>query len=314
MLALSRVLVTGGAGLVGHRLVDQLITEGYEVVVVDNFSTGTNTRFEGDQAELVRADIRDYSTLRETTSRADFVVHLAANTSVPYSLENPVETHEVNVVGTVNALRASVDNEVHRFVYASSCAVYGEARHIPIGENHPLHPLSPYAQSKIDAEEYCRKFRQESGLQTVCMRFFNVYGTGNSHNHYSGVVTQFFERLRRDQPPMIYGTGEQFRDFVHVDDVVGAIIKVMESPRPPDEVYNIGSGNAVRIQDLAEIITRSLRKSIQPVHLPPRAGDIMRSQADITKATSELGFRPRISFEEGLKAIVNGPITQLQST
>ncbi len=279
-----------------------------EVVVLDNLSTSGLTNI-GGKLEVrgltfVNGDVRDKKLVRGCVNDAGSVVHLAAIASVPYSVQNPAETNQVNVNGTLNLLEACMTDGVEKFVYASSCAVYGEARRLPISEDHPLDATSPYAETKIIGEKYCRVFRERYKLQTICLRTFNVYGPGQRSSDYGGVLTRFVRRLENGEPPIIYGDGEQSRDFVHVHDVVTALVRILQDKVPPSEVYNVGSGRAVTINQLASILQHTLDKEdIKPVHVPPRAGDIRHSQADISRAEKELGFRPQISLEEGLKKL-----------
>ncbi len=303
-----RVLVTGGSGFIGSHLVNRLLEEGLEVVVLDNLSTSGLTNIRGKLGmpgfTFVNGDVRDKKLVRDCVNHAGSVVHLAAIASVPYSVQNPAETNQVNVNGTLNLLEECINDGVEKFVYASSCAVYGEARRLPISEDHPLDATSLYAETKIIGEKYCRVFRERYKLQTTCLRVFNVYGPGQRNGDYGGVLTRFVRRLENGERPIIYGDGEQSRDFVHVHDVVTALMRVLQDNGPPSEVYNVGSGRAVTINQLANILQHTLDKEdIKSVHVPPRAGDIRHSQADISRAEKELGFRPQISLEEGLKEL-----------
>ena len=311
-----RVLVTGSAGFIGSHLVNRLAERGDEIVALDDLSTGqlgNITDYLGrSNFKFVKGDIRDKKLVRDCASRVDSVVHLAAISSVPYSVQNPLETHQVNVTGTLNLLEACVNDGVEKFIYASSCAVYGDAKKLPISEDHPLDARSPYAESKIAAEEYCHVFRKRYKLQTVSVRAFNVYGPGQRKSDYGGVLTRFVGRMENGEPPIIYGDGEQSRDFVHVYDIVTALIRILEDKGQSSEVYNLGSGRAVTINQLASILQQTLhREDLKPIHMPPRAGDIKQSQADISRAQSELGFRPHISLEEGLRRLVTSQAKSL---
>ena len=237
---------------------------------------------------------------------ADRVVHLAAIASVPYSIRKPGETHEVNVQGTLNVLQACHEFGIGKLVYASSCAVYGEPRFIPVTEEHQFSATSPYAQSKIASEEYCQLFRDKHHLQTVCLRAFNVYGANQYNSDYGGVITQFVERLKKEQAPTIYGDGEQSRDFIHVDDVVETVTRIIRTPNGSDGTYNLGSGRATTINQLVRILQRIIGDGeFNPVYASPRLGDIRHSQADIGKARRELGFEPLTSLEKGLETLVS---------
>jgi len=305
-----RVLVTGGAGFIGSHLVKRLIREGESVTVLDNLSTGRKENLDHlpneDRLRFVNGDIRDRENVKSCVKDADRVVHLAAIASVPYSIRKPAETHDVNVDGTLNVLQACNEYNIAKLVYASSCAVYGEPRFIPVTEEHQFSATSPYAESKIASEAYCQFFRAEHHLQTVCLRVFNVYGTNQYNSDYGGVITQFIDRLKKQEAPIIYGDGEQSRDFIHVDDVVETIARVIRTPNDSDGTYNLGSGRATTINQLVRILQRILRdEEFKPVYAPPRLRDIRRSQADIGKARRQLGFDPLISLEKGLERLVS---------
>ena len=231
------------------------------------------------------------------------VVHLAAITNVPYSISHPIMTNRVNVEGTVNLLNSACKGRVSKFVNISSYAVYGEAKRLPTDEQHPKAPLSPYAASKLCSEVYCGAFHEAYGLDTTSLRLFNVYGPRQEGDPYAGVIVQFKKRLMKGDPPVVYGYGNQTRDFVHVYDVVDAICKCLENTHVVGNVFNIGSGIATSISELADLMIALSQKDIRPVYSPPRQGDIMRSCADITRARAELGYEPMISLETGLKTV-----------
>jgi nucleoside-diphosphate-sugar epimerase len=234
------------------------------------------------------------------------VVHLAAIASVPYSLRKPSETHDVNVEGTLNVLQACDEYGIGKLVYASSCAVYGEPRFIPVTEDHQFSATSPYAESKIASEAYCQIFREKHHLQTVCLRVFNVYGANQYNSDYGGVITQFIERLKKQQAPIIYGDGEQSRDFIYVDDVVETISRIIHTSNNSDGTYNLGSGRSTTINQLVGVLQRILgSEEFRPVYAASRLGDIRHSQADISKARRQLGFEPQISLEEGLRRLMS---------
>ena len=304
-----RVLVTGGAGFIGSHLVDVLMARGYAVTVLDNLSTGSRDNLKAHLANpnfrFIEGDIRDGAAVKRALSGAEAVVHEAAMISVPLSIEDPALAHEVNVEGTLSLLRASLDVGVRRFVYASSSGVYGEASHLPIAEDAPLNPLSPYASSKLAAEESCRIFFELEGLPTVCLRYFNVYGPRQTAGEYAGVMVRFSERLQKDQPPIIYGDGQQTRDFVYVDDAVEATVSALERDGVAGEVVNIGTGKATSINELCELFLRLTGKvHLKPLREPPRIGDIRHSQADISKARKLLGFKPKVQLELGVKKLL----------
>jgi len=305
-----RVLVTGGAGFIGSHLVKRLIRAGEDVTVLDNLSTGRQQNLGhyllDDRMSFVNGDIRDIENVRSCVMNADRVVHLAAIASVPYSIKKPAETHDVNVEGTLNILKACHEYEVAKLVYASSCAVYGEPRFIPVTEEHGFSATSPYAESKIASEAYCQLFREKHHLRTICLRAFNVYGPNQHNSDYGGVITQFMERLKKQQAPIIYGDGEQSRDFIYVDDVVETIARIIRTPNDSDGTYNLGSGRATTINQLVRVLQRILGdEEFKPIYAPARQGDIRHSQADIGKAKRQLGFSPLTGLEEGLERLVS---------
>lgn len=299
------VLVTGGAGFIGSNLVDKLIAEGQEVTVLDDLSTGN---FENLQKHInepcfhfVKGDIRDLKTVKEATNEIDVIVHEAAITSVPRSVKCPKLTMDVNVSGTLNLLKLGLERDIKRFVFASSCAVYGEAEKLPIPETAKPKPSSPYASTKLSGESSCLKFLGK-GLDTVCLRYFNVYGPRQGRGEYAGVILKFLNRLKDSRRPIIYGDGEQTRDFVHVNDVVKATISAIKNEDAVGEVINIGTGRATTINKLCNILIKITKnQSLKPIYKDARTGDVRRSQADITKAKGILGYAPEISLEKGLK-------------
>jgi UDP-glucose 4-epimerase len=242
--------------------------------------------------------------IRESLKYIDAVFHLAGIVSVPYSVENPKITNNVNVGGIRNLLEASASNGVGRFVNVSSCAVYGDPQYIPIDEDHPVNPMSPYAQSKLVAEKLCQEFLEKRGLKTVSLRLFNVYGPRQRANEYSGVIIRFISDIRKGKPPVIFGDGQQTRDFVHVSDVVQAFLLAANSNCSVGETFNIGSGKAVTIDRLSRLLLIKLKADIEPVYKEPRAGDVKHSCAKIDKAHRMLGYEPKVSFEKGLGDLI----------
>lgn len=298
------ILVTGGAGFIGSHLVKELVKSGYSVRVLDNLSNGSleNIRDVLGSIEFIKGDIRDKNVVEGALKGVDAVVHLAALIDVAESVEKPELYLDVNVNGTFNVARAS--RKVSAFIFASTCAVYGEPVRIPIGEDHPLSPKSPYAATKIAGEAFVQAYGNLYGYRPVILRLFNVYGPRQS-KAYAGVITEFVKRATIGEPPIIFGDGEQTRDFVHVRDVAKAIIKALETNNASG-IYNIGSGVAITINDLAHLILKLAGKeNIEPRHGPPRPGDIKHSQANINRAKMELGYNPSVSLEEGIKEILN---------
>jgi len=305
-----RIVVTGGAGFIGSHLVDALATGGCTVTVFDDLSSGTlkniQPRLESDKVCFAKGDIRNERQVQESLRNADIVFHLAALTSVSYSIEKPMLTNEVNVGGTRNLLEASIRSNVKRFVYVSSCAVYGNPQYVPIDENHPMYPMSPYADSKVKAEEHCKTYQKEHGLKTVILRLFNVYGPRQTYNLYSGVISKFIEELRKGKRPLIYGDGQQTRDFVHVSDVVQALLLSASADEAVGQAFNIGSGDSVTINRLYQLIREKLRVKTEPVYEEPRLGEIKHSLAEISKARQILGYQPATILEKGLESLIGG--------
>jgi nucleoside-diphosphate-sugar epimerase len=300
-----KILVTGGAGFIGSHVVDALLKRGDEVVVLDNFTTGSKSNLQNHFGKsgfrLVEGDIRDQKKTRETLEGVDAIIHEAAVTSVPFSIQNPEVTRDVNLEGTLNLLRLALERGAKRFIFASSCAVYGKQKKLPIVEDALPNPLSPYADFKLAAEEQCLKFYRENGLETVVLRYFNVYGPRQSGGEYAGVMVKFKERLLQNQPPIIYGNGKQTRDFIHVQDVVKATLLAVERD-VVGEIFNIGSGKAISIRALCDLFLEVSGKTrLRPVHKPPRAGEIRHSLADVKKAKKILGFKPTVAIKDGVK-------------
>jgi len=302
----EKALVTGGAGFIGSHIVDRLLEDGVGVVVLDDLSGGNvaNIRHHlGKEGfRFVQGDIRDSGLVKEVVSGVDVVFHYAALVSVQQSVADPVLVNDVNVAGTLNVLTAALDSGVRRFVYASSCAVYGDSDSLPIREDHPVNPISPYGVSKLAAEGYVRTF--SSSLQTVCLRDFNVYGPRQAQNEYSGVITRFLTNLNQNRPLEIFGDGEQTRDFVHVKDVVEANLLALKEECVPGEVFNIASGEATTINQLAETLVGIASGNVEFVHKNPRVGDIRHSYADISKAEKRLCYKPTVTLREGLRELV----------
>ena len=306
----SRILVTGGAGFIGSHLVDRLIDAAADITVLDNLDTGRMENIaqhkQNRNFHFIKGDIRDFDVVKRLVKDVDAVLNLAAIASVQRSVEDPLLVNDVNLKGTLNLLKASVDSEVKRFVQASSAAVYGDVHKLPVREDCLPMPLSPYAVSKLAADNYTVVFNQIYGLETVCLRFFNVYGPRQANNPYSGAITIFTNELLGNRAPRIFGDGEQTRDFVFVKDVVSAVMLALSEKGAVGEVFNVASGKATTINKIVRVLQKLTgKKDLRPVYGEPREGDIRHSCASIEKAKMTLGYEPVFSLEEGLKELVS---------
>ena len=300
---MTRVLVTGGAGFIGSHLVRALLARGDDVRVLDNLSTGARANLADLPVELLVADVGEADQVRAATRGVDTVFHLGAMISVPVSLENPANCYRTNVLGSLHVLEAARRELVRRVVLASSSAVYGD-HDGPVAEDAASRPMSPYASSKLAMEELARLYTSAMGLQTVCLRFFNVYGPRQDvHSPYAAVIPLFIEGLLDGRPPTIHGDGGQSRDFVFVEDVVQAMLQASQAA-VAGQVFNIGQGQSWTVLELAETLAALVQESLPPVFGPARAGDIRTSAADIGRATEALGYRPVWDLHQGLQATV----------
>ncbi|WP_042665779.1 NAD-dependent epimerase/dehydratase family protein [Haloferax sp. ATB1] len=294
------VLVTGGAGFIGSHIVD-VLAEDNEVRVVDDLSSGSASRLP-DSVELVQADIRDSRAIAEATFDVDLIFHQAAKVSVSKSVDDPFRCHSVNTTATLRLLE-SARREDARVVLASSAAIYGRPRTVPVREDEPKEPKSPYGLQKLSIDRYARLYHELYGLETVALRYFNVYGPRQSNGDYSGVIGTFLEQARAGEPITVDGDGKQTRDFVYVDDVVRANLLAAKT----DEfgvAYNIGTGSETAIHELAEIIKNATASNSPIVHGDPRRGDIQRSCADISRAESRIGYAPQVALDDGVKRLL----------
>lgn len=301
-----KVLVTGAAGFIGYHLCRELLRKGFEVWGLDDLSRGDPARvrrLEELGMKFKRADIRAEAKVEEILreSRPDAVINLAALINVPESFEKPNLYLSVNAKGAEILVSAANRLGVEKLIYASSAAVYGNPIRLPIDEKHPLNPISPYGRSKLLGEEY--SLRRFKGRASISLRIFNVYGPGQSLE-YAGVIMRFVERLRKGEPPIIFGDGEQTRDFVYVHDVTEAFIQALISSLHGAHAINIASGKPIKIRKLAELMIRLRRLNLKPVHAAPRPGDIKHSYADISKARRLLRWSPKIALEEGLRRLL----------
>lgn len=301
-------LVTGGAGFIGSHIAEELVRRGERVRVLDNFITGKRENIAPFRnfIELIEGDIRDLETCRRALRRVDYVLHQAALPSVPRSIEEPLLAHDINVNGTLNLLVAGVEAKVKKFVFASSSSVYGDDPELPKREEAEGRPLSPYAVHKLTDEKYCRIFHEIYRLETICLRYFNVFGARQDpSSQYAAAIPLFITQMMRGERPQIFGDGEQSRDFTPVANVVEANLRAIEAPETAGgEVFNIACGERTTVNTLAREIGDLLGVSIPPLYTDPRPGDILHSFADIDKARKVLGFEPLVGFKQGLKKAV----------
>lgn len=313
-MAKGLCLVTGGAGFIGSHLVDGLLAAGYPVRVLDDLSTGdeANLRRHRGALRIMRGDLRDRDAVRAAMSDAEVVFHLAAISSVQRSIVDPVESIDVNVRGAMQVLQMAQQSGVRRVILASSAAVYGDSDALPLSEREAPKPLSPYAVHKLACEHLCKVFTQMYGLETVALRYFNVYGSRQRPDaEYAAAIPRFVERLRHNEAPVIYGDGEQTRDFIHISDVVRANLLAAESPTACNCAINIASGQGASVNEVVRILTELTGATVTPRYEPPQPGDIRESVADIALARELLGFEPHVSLREGLALMVDQQRTTL---
>jgi nucleoside-diphosphate-sugar epimerase len=300
-------LVTGGAGFIGSHIVEILVRRGARVRVLDNFLTGTRSNLAPflKEIELVEGDVRDLATCRKAAAGVDSVLHQAAIASVPLTVEDPILADAVNVAGTLNVLVAARDAGARSFILASSSAVYGDAPDLPQREGEEGAPLSPYAAGKLAGENYCRVFSSLYGMRTAALRYFNVFGPRQDPaSAYAAVIPRFIGSALRGEPPVIYGDGEQSRDFIYVEDVAEANVLAAAVPSLRGETLNVASGSGTTVNALAAGIASLIGTSLAPVRWAERRGDVRHSRADISRAAERLGFRPAVPFVEGLERTI----------
>jgi len=299
-----RYLVTGGAGFIGSNVVDELVKRGQEVVVLDDLSAGKEANLAAvrDKIDLHIGTITDLAAVQSACKGVDYVIHLAARTSVPRSVVNPLETNHVNIDGTLNVLVAARDAQVRRFVFAASSAAYGETPTLPKIESMAAQPISPYGVTKYVGELYAQVFGRAYGLENACLRYFNVFGPRQDPtSQYSGVLSRFMLAVIEGQAPVVYGDGEQSRDFTYVDNIVDETLRACEAAGASGLVFNGGTGARVTLNHVLKLLEKITGKTIQAKYEGERNGDIRDSQADVSLARKVLGYEPRVLFEEGLR-------------
>lgn len=304
---MAHYLVTGGAGFIGSNIAEELVKRGQKVRVLDNFITGKmeNIAPFADKIELVKGDIRDRETLRKAFKGIDYIIHQAALRSVPKSVEDPFTTNEINVAGTLNVLFEAKAAGVKRVVYASSSSAYGDARHFPQKETDTPAPISPYGVSKLAAEHYCVTFARTFGLETVSLRYFNVFGPRqNPESKYSAVIPMFIFKMLKGESPVVDWDGKQSRDFTYVANVVEANLRACIVPRISGEVFNVACGTTTSVIGIVNEVNGIMGKDIKPIYAPKRQGDVRKTCADISKMKKLLKIRKFIQFDEGIRRTV----------
>jgi UDP-N-acetylglucosamine/UDP-N-acetyl-alpha-D-glucosaminouronate 4-epimerase len=299
-----RALVTGGAGFIGSHIVERLLQDGFDVRVLDNFSTGRRENlFElAGEVEVVEGDIQSYERAHAAVRGCEIVLHQAALPSVPRSIQDPLTSNASNVIGTLNVLLAARDSDVRRVIYASSSSVYGADQTLPKSEDLPVAPISPYAVAKLAGEGYCHSFWHVYGLETVALRYFNVFGPRQDPlSLYAAVIPSFINAFFSDRVPTVYGDGRQTRDFTHVGNIVDGTMLALRAEAVAGKVFNIACGEQISINRLIDELRAITGKEIEPRYAPARPGEVVHSHADVSRAARELGYRPAISLAEGLR-------------
>jgi nucleoside-diphosphate-sugar epimerase len=299
-----RYLVTGGAGFIGSNTVEELVRRGHSVVVLDDLSSGKEENLAEVRSKItfMKGSITDLELVQKAMHQAEYVIHLAARTSVPRSVKDPIDTNRINVDGTLNVLVAARDNKVKRVVYAASSSAYGDTPTLPKNESMTPVPISPYGVAKYVGELYAQTFGRCYGLENVSLRYFNIFGPRQDPDSpYSGVLSRFAAAVLQGMPAVIYGDGEQTRDFTFVGNAVEANLLACDSPHASGSTYNVGTGFRISLNRVLELLREISGKRIEARYDPPRDGDIRDSLADIGKAKQELGYEPKVLFEEGLR-------------
>ncbi len=308
---MNKFLITGGAGFIGSSIAEKLINDGHYVRVLDNFFSGKeeNLAFARglgrDKFELIRGDIRDKNICLAACKGVDYILHQAALRSVPKSMDDPASYNDVNINGVMTMLQAAAANKVKRFVFASSSSVYGDTDQFPQKETQYPLLISPYALSKLAGEYYCRIFSEHFGVETACLRYFNVFGPKQAlDDEYAVVVPKFIHCIMNDTPPPIFGNGKQSRDFTFISNVVSANVLAATTPGIKHEIFNVANGRDNTVLNLVDALNKIMGKNIKPKFLDARAGDVFKTEADISRIKSRLNYQPLVSFEDGLEKTV----------
>jgi len=305
---MAKILITGGAGFIGSHLATRFLQGNHTLRVLDNLSTGNkaNLRHVEGKFEWMEGDIRNADDCRRACDGMEFVYHEAALGSVPKSVEEPLPSHDVNMNGTFNVLNASLKAGVRRVIYAASSSAYGDVEESPKHEGIKPRPMSPYAVQKLASEEYARVFFECYGLETISLRYFNVFGPRQDPmSQYAAAIPAFVCAILKGEPPIVYGDGEQSRDFTYIDDVVEGNLLAMKATKTSGEVVNVARGDRITVNQVIAAVNRALGKDVKARHVPPRAGDVRHSCADVSLSRSLLGFQPRVTFDEGLRRTID---------
>ena len=304
---MAHYLVTGGAGFIGSHLTEELVRRGHRVRVADSLITGKRSNIAHlRDVEFLEGDLADLDVAKRAVAECDYVLHQAAIPSVPRSVKDPITSNRANVDATLNMLVAARDAGVRRLVFAGSSSAYGNTPTLPKHEGMPTSPLSPYALQKVIGEQYLQMFTRLYGLETVTIRYFNVFGPRQDPSSpYSGVISVFATALLQNRPPTIFGNGEQTRDFTYVANVVDGVLRACESPKANAQIINVATGGRISLNELFRTMRRLTGATVEPVYVETRAGDVSDSQADISLARDVLGYEPTVSFEDGLERTVD---------
>ena len=298
-----KIFVTGGSGFVGQHLVSSLLKKNHKITIFDS-SIKKDKKLKSKNLKIIKGDIQKFDEIKKASSNSELIVHLAAQISVNDSMKNPLKTNAINVTGSLNVFQACKENKISKIIVASTAAVYGVSKNILVDETYPTIPISPYGASKLAMEKYLQCFAHSYNLDAICLRFFNIYGQGQS-KEYASVISKFVENLEQNKSLEIFGTGSQTRDFVSVDDVVQAIEKSIKNIKGKrGDIYNIASGKSVSIKDLAKLLISISKKNVKINYRKARIGDLKYSRASIKSARKELGYAPKVSLEKGLKSFL----------
>ena len=303
-----KLFVTGGAGFIGRHLVRSLLKANHEVIIYENFSNSSKNKIKDiiqNGAKIIQGDLSNLKLLKHSLKDVDNVIHLAANIDISESIKQPEKSHEINVVGSMNLLRALVSNNVSGLIGASSAAIYGDSKNLPVTENTIPNPVSPYGADKLAMEYYIKAFSNTFNFNSISLRFFNVYGV-NQSNAYAGVITKFIKKIENDKPLTIFGDGKNTRDYIFIEDLVQGILKALKKLKGKrGNVYNIANGHSYSVNELAKVLLSIYSKKLQVLHILPRKGDLQFSETSISLAKKELNYFPKFNLKQGLTKMLS---------